>query len=201
MAEEFLKEPPDTPRMKILVSAWDLFHEQGIERTSVDEILKASGTGKSQFYHYFGSKDGLVGAAMEEARKLIKEGGIKGWEPITSWNGLREWFDFFMDKCAYYDNTRSCPIGRFAAELSKEDEEFRKDVLLLFEAKKIYPKEFFLTLKAKGELKEDADPDSMADFCQAVLQGAGLLAKVHKDTKSAKHVLNHAFQHLKSFAK
>jgi AcrR family transcriptional regulator len=38
---------------RILAVALDLFHENGINATSVDDILEASGTGKSQFYYYF----------------------------------------------------------------------------------------------------------------------------------------------------
>ncbi|MCA9399346.1 MAG: TetR/AcrR family transcriptional regulator [Candidatus Omnitrophica bacterium] len=47
-------------RERMLRTAFDLFHQKGVNATSVDEVLEKSGTGKSQFYYYFKSKEGLV---------------------------------------------------------------------------------------------------------------------------------------------
>ena len=47
---------------RIVTAAWRLFHEQGYENTTVDEIIAASGTSKGSFYHYFEGKDALLGS-------------------------------------------------------------------------------------------------------------------------------------------
>ena len=47
---------------KIINAAWDLFYEQGYEYTTVEEIIKKSGTSKGSFYHYFEGKDALLGS-------------------------------------------------------------------------------------------------------------------------------------------
>ncbi|MEE0946781.1 MAG: TetR/AcrR family transcriptional regulator [Acutalibacteraceae bacterium] len=49
-------------KSKIVSSAWKLFYEQGYDDTTVDEIIKESGTSKGSFYHYFDSKDALLGS-------------------------------------------------------------------------------------------------------------------------------------------
>ena len=46
---------------KIISSAWKLFYQQGYDDTTVDEIISLSGTSKGSFYHYFNSKDALLG--------------------------------------------------------------------------------------------------------------------------------------------
>lgn len=46
---------------KIISAAWSLFYEQGYEETTVDEIVELSETSKGSFYHYFESKDALLG--------------------------------------------------------------------------------------------------------------------------------------------
>ena len=201
MTEKFVKKPMTSPKERIVLAAWDLFHEQGLDGTSVDEILKKSETGKSQFYHYFGSKEGLVHAMLEEARKLIKDGHIEGIATIENWDDLKGWFDHTLEKIMHHECSRACPLGRFAAELSSEDEAIRKDILLVFEAKKQYLKEFFIKEKALGHLKEDADPDGLADFCDAVIQGGCLLAKMHKDKNVAKETFDHAYAYLLSLKK
>ena len=49
-------------KSKIVSAAWQLFYEQGFDNTTVDEIIKLSGTSKGSFYHYFESKDSLIGS-------------------------------------------------------------------------------------------------------------------------------------------
>ena len=48
-------------RAKIVTAAWKLFYEQGYENTTVEEILFEAETSKGTFYHYFESKDALLG--------------------------------------------------------------------------------------------------------------------------------------------
>ncbi|MBE6728631.1 MAG: TetR/AcrR family transcriptional regulator [Ruminococcaceae bacterium] len=47
---------------KIVSAAWKLFYEQGYDDTTVDDIITASETSKGSFYHYFDSKDSLLGS-------------------------------------------------------------------------------------------------------------------------------------------
>ena len=47
-------------KSKIVSTAWQLFYEQGYDNTTVDDIVKASGTSKGSFYHYFDGKDALL---------------------------------------------------------------------------------------------------------------------------------------------
>lgn len=49
-------------KSKIVSAAWKLFYEQGYDGTTVDEIIKESGTSRGSFYHYFDGKDALVGS-------------------------------------------------------------------------------------------------------------------------------------------
>ncbi len=199
--ERFLKKPMSSSREKIIVAAFDLFHAQGIEGTSVDDILKKSGTGKSQFYHYFKSKDGLVHALMDVAYHKVKNAEIVGFDPIHSWDDLHKWFYNSLEKIAYYDYERCCPIGRMASQIEEGNDHLRMGVLRIFEAMKDFPKQFFIEAKARGELKEDADPESLATFCISVIQGASLFGRLEKNDESMKSVFEHAFAHVKSFEK
>lgn len=201
MPERCLKKPVTSAPEKIVMAAFDLFHANGIEGTSVDDILRKSGTGKSQFYHYFKSKDGLIHQLMEMACKKIKAGEIIGCDPIETWGDLKCWFDSSLEKMGNFDFTRVCPMGRFAVEISEGNELLRKDILMVFEAKKQHPREFFIKLKARGELKENADPETLADFCMASVQGAMLLGKINRDAKPVREVIDHAYAYLESFKK
>ncbi len=49
-------------KKKIVSAAWKLFYEQSYEDTTVDDIVRESGTSKGSFYHYFEGKDALLGS-------------------------------------------------------------------------------------------------------------------------------------------
>ncbi len=45
---------------KILRSGWDLFLKQGYEKTTVNQIIKESGTSRGSFYHHFSGKEEIL---------------------------------------------------------------------------------------------------------------------------------------------
>ena len=53
-------------KRRIVDAAWKLFYEKGYDDTTVDDIIKLSDTSKGSFYYYFGSKNGLLSAIIEE---------------------------------------------------------------------------------------------------------------------------------------
>lgn len=47
-------------RGRIIEAAWKLFYRYGYDDTTVDEIIRESGTSRGSFYHYFEGKDALL---------------------------------------------------------------------------------------------------------------------------------------------
>ncbi len=47
---------------RIVTAAWKLFYDNGYENTTIEDIVWESGTSKGSFYHYFNSKDALLGS-------------------------------------------------------------------------------------------------------------------------------------------
>ena len=56
------KKNTHNTKSRIVDAAWQLFYEQGYEDTTVEEIISLSGTSRGSFYHYFESKDDLLGS-------------------------------------------------------------------------------------------------------------------------------------------
>ncbi|MCI8387064.1 MAG: TetR/AcrR family transcriptional regulator [Clostridiales bacterium] len=52
-------------KAKIVSAAWELFYRQGYDATTIDEIVEVSETSKGSFYHYFKSKDSLLGSLSD----------------------------------------------------------------------------------------------------------------------------------------
>lgn len=71
------KDKKRKTKKNIVSAAWRLFYEQGYDNTTVDEIIRASGTSKGTFYHYFKGKDALLTSLSElfdnKYEELIQE--------------------------------------------------------------------------------------------------------------------------------
>ena len=58
------RNPQETKR-KILAAATAEFKEHGPHGARIDTIIKNAGVNKRMIYHYFGDKDGLFNAVMD----------------------------------------------------------------------------------------------------------------------------------------
>ena len=57
-----MKKNANQTKSRIVSSAWKLFYQNGYENTTIDDIVEESHTSKGSFYHYFESKDALMGS-------------------------------------------------------------------------------------------------------------------------------------------
>ena len=66
-------------KARIVEAAWQLFYEHGYDGTTVEDVVRVSGTSKGSFYHYFESKDALLGslAYLFDAKYAELEGKIR----------------------------------------------------------------------------------------------------------------------------
>lgn len=56
------KSSKNKTKSRIVSAAWKLFYQYGYDNTTVDDIVEESQTSKGSFYHYFESKDALMGS-------------------------------------------------------------------------------------------------------------------------------------------
>ncbi len=59
-------------RERLFRAAIELFNRKGYPATTVREIVEAAGVTKPVLYYYFGSKEGIYLALLEEARKAFQ---------------------------------------------------------------------------------------------------------------------------------
>src|SRR5262249_1862460 len=67
---------PDLGRAEILRAATELFARNGFERTSMADIGAAAGVSRGLPAYFFGGKEDLYRAAMENAVQLVRSGVI-----------------------------------------------------------------------------------------------------------------------------
>lgn len=57
----------------VLAAAVELFTERGFDSTSIDDLARRLGVGKSAIYHHIESKDALLGLALDRALAGLEE--------------------------------------------------------------------------------------------------------------------------------
>jgi AcrR family transcriptional regulator len=183
-----------------MVSAARLFAQQGARGTSIEDILQASGTGKSQFYHYFSDKEALIRSvhAMQIERMLALHSVI--FEQLDSFAGFELLCDTALHMLESQRFHNGCPIGSLASELSAADELVRMDTEQYFDRKKAAVARGLTSMKLRGELRGDTDVQGLADFVVVCLQGTKLVSKVRRCSDTAAAALKHMLAHLRSHA-
>lgn len=170
-------------RQRMIEAALDLFHELGVNGTSVDQILAKSNTGKSQFAHYFKNKDGLVRAAVQFLDAVVRSGNAESCYEIETWKDFESWLQSYIDFQKSINYERSCPFGTLGFDLSNGQELIRQDICLFLEWSRSKLSRFFAERRAAGELDSSAKPDELADLCLSVMQGGMLLTKVTRNPR------------------
>jgi AcrR family transcriptional regulator len=185
-------------KTKMIYAAIDLFHRQGVTATSVDQILEGSGTGKSQFSHYFKNKEGLVHAALTHLHHVIRNGEAQTGYDIKSWKEMDQWFQSFIDFQKSVNFERSCPIGTIGNDVTNNQENLRKDIVDFFSWSRGQLAKFFEERKNAGELLPKVDTEALADFCIVIMQGGMLLTKMNRNSDMFENAAGQARAYIKS---
>jgi TetR/AcrR family transcriptional repressor of nem operon len=162
-------------RERLIASAADLIHRQGVERTTLAEIAQAADVPPGNVYYYFKTKDDLVRGVIES-----REGNLQALlasferrsSPAARLKALaHNWAD-----AAELVAEHGCPIGTLCTDLSKQPEGLDRDAAQLFELLIDWAQDQF---RAMGR----RDARDLAITLLAGVQGASQLANAFKDPK------------------
>jgi TetR/AcrR family transcriptional repressor of nem operon len=184
---------------QILEAATRLMAVQGYHRTALDDVLRESGAGKGNFYHYFRSKEDLGYAIVDrlldrfEARTLAPIFGDPERAPLDQVEAV---LDQVLATQRAGNCMGGCPLGNLAAELADAHEGFRRRLADGFESWRQCLAGALTRARASGALAVDVDPDALARFLVAGIEGAILLTKVQKDIRVMEHCVAELRRHL-----
>src|SRR5580704_1749882 len=172
-------------RARIVEAAADLIYEHGVERTSLDDVMAASGVSKSQLYHYFADKDALAleVIALQAERVLAAQQPHLG--ALDSLRALRAWGQAII-RLNKQVHMRGCPLGSLASELVNTSESARKRLAADFETWIGSIEHGLARMRERGELARSADPHELAIALLSAVQGGLLLAKTTRTSRPLK---------------
>jgi AcrR family transcriptional regulator len=156
-----------------VAGARDLFHEQGVHRTTLAEVAERADVPLGNVYYYFKSKDELLGAVLSgyrgEAEQLI-EAFDRHRSPQARLKALaRSWADMGETIAQH-----GCPIGTLCAEIDKAEGGHDRDAAAVLALIVDWAESQFQLLG-----RRDARDSAVALF--AGIQGAALLANTFRD--------------------
>jgi TetR/AcrR family transcriptional regulator, transcriptional repressor for nem operon len=187
-------------RARIVKSASELMFAQGVTPTTLDEVMAASGTGKSQFYQHFSDKTDLVRevVAYRAGQVLERERGYL--DRVDTLAGLDRWRVAVVQRVTTRRGAYGCELGSLASELADHDEDARVALARHFASWEALLIGALERMRNKHVLREEADPQALATGIMASLQGGYLLAQMAKDAAPMHTALEMAFNRVRSFA-
>lgn len=170
-------------KQKIVNSAKPLFHQYGIEQTSVDTIISSSGVSKSNFYYHFRSKDELALYVLELRMNDFINTVLNPTLDNTTLPPY-ERLKLFYEKIINYHESNNCengcPFGNIALELSNKKEKFRVKISCFFSKWKQKIQKCIEDGIYQNQIRSDIDTESVAELLLSHLEGSIMIVKTQK---------------------
>ncbi len=187
-------------RQTILSTAARLVQLHGVAATSLNDVIEASNTGKSQIYHYFQSKDDMIQQVLSYRAHDFEERLAPMLERLESWEDVRSWFALALEEQRQQGFVGGCPFGTMAAEVADREEPLRLELNAFFRRWIAHIARGLGNLQVRGLLSETADLQNLAITVLASLEGGMLLSKTLKDEAPLRFALDSAMIVLKAHA-
>lgn len=172
-----------TSKEKVINSAQELFHLNGFQNTSIDDILESTGVTKSNLYYHFKSKEELGLLILE---KRIGEYEAKFLSDTLENNSIspeKRLKRYYKKVTNYHEDLKcekGCPFGNLALEMSDTNEKFRSRLSDFFNHwQKVIEKCIKEGIEQK-EFRRDISPKIISELILSHLEGAIMMAKTHR---------------------
>jgi AcrR family transcriptional regulator len=187
-------------RERIVQAAAQLIADHGAAATSLDDVIAATQASKSQLYHYFGDKHGLVEAVVEYQSAAVLGFHARTLASVRSWEDLERWAGAMVAALERQHSRGGCPIGTLAAALADTDETLRALLSDAFATWRDAISGALRRLRHTGLLARDADLEKLTTITLSAIQGGLLLAKTTRDSGQLQIALDGAIAHLRAHA-
>jgi TetR/AcrR family transcriptional regulator, transcriptional repressor for nem operon len=174
---------PERTRERLLQAGFQEVYRSGFQRAGVDSILAATNVTKGALYYHFDSKEALGYAIVEEIiANLTRDRWLRpmlgNGQPIDLLIGIVRRIPVSPE------NIRGgCPLLNLALEMSPLDEQFRRRLEKVFQAWQEGVATLLRKGQSQGTVRRDLNPDEIASFLVAMVEGYASLAKVAQDAK------------------
>ncbi len=186
-------------KARIVDGAASLVRERGVAGTSLDAVMSATGTSRSQLYHYFANKDALISEVIKAQLGRVIAAQQPRLREVSSWEGLQSWCDHLVTMTRSTQGVGGCPLGSLVGELADRSDSARSELARSFAEWQSYLSRGFAAMRDNGELAAEADVDELALTMMSALQGGLLLAQTTRSARPLELALNMALGHIAGY--
>ncbi|MFD9700115.1 TetR/AcrR family transcriptional regulator [Lentzea sp. NPDC059081] len=171
-------------RLRIVEAAAAEIRERGTNATTLDDVGRRSGTGKSQLFHYFpqGREELLLAVAQLEAERVFDD-QQPYLDELVSRAAWEAWRDLVVVQ--YRDQGLYCPLGVLISEVGRHSPAARAVTAELVRRWQACLRAGIEATQAAGEADPALDADRTAAALLATVQGG---VTVLLSTGSADHL-------------
>jgi TetR/AcrR family transcriptional repressor of nem operon len=185
-------------RERVVAAAATLIHERGVAGTSLDDVRAATGTSKSQLYHYFADRSALVRAVVDRQVADVLQAQFAELDALDSMAALQAWRDRVVALNAQVACVGGCPMGRLVSELAESDPTARAALLNGFGTWQARISAGLRSMQERGELAAGTDVDALALGLVAAAQGGLLLTQTTRSTAPLEAALDLALDGIRA---
>ncbi len=180
----------DISREKILQAAAGIFHRQGFATTTVEDLLRATGTTKGKLYFHFAGKEAICLEVLRREQALFLHFLDATLTGTTPGAGIDNFFRQALAKNRDRHFIGGCLFGNTALEASDTAPALATLVTEVFAAwvGKILVK--VQQAQTLGEIRRDLPPAQLAELIVATVEGGIMQARLQKDEGPLARILD-----------
>ncbi|NQY64677.1 MAG: TetR/AcrR family transcriptional regulator [Alteromonadaceae bacterium] len=184
-------------REKVLRSAMTAFMFKGYNKTSMQDLTKATGLHPGSIYCAFENKRGLLLAALEQYkqdRNIEFQNFFANEQPFFT--ELKNYLDNIVNECISCDSAQACLLIKALNELAEQDDEVQASISESLTNWQTALTEQFEQAKLSGELKTNRPSDHLARFFVMGIYGLRTFAQTHPHADVLHQLADQLYQDL-----
>jgi len=190
-------------RERILQQMFLDIRKNGFQGLRADKVIAEMNITKGALYHYFANKQSIGTAVIDE---IIRPNYLRFYQELDRWEGhpidkLQEHLHFLSNKATDIDIALGCPLNNLVQEMSPIDEGFRLRMKSIIDHICGSITSALKRGQEAGHVISKVNPEQIAQFFFASIEGAYAISKVHNDAtifKSNMELLSQFLDSLRS---
>ncbi len=173
---------PDT-RERILMNMFLDVRKNGFQGLRADKVIAGMDVTKGALYHYFACKQAIGSAIIEE---IIRPRYLHFYQELARCTGnpidkMQQHLHMLADMATQEEVTLGCPLNNLVQEMSPIEEDFRISMQAIVDEIHSSVATALRRGQSDGLVRPEIDPEQIAPFFFAAIEGAYSTAKVRKD--------------------
>ena len=182
---------------EVITGAMTVFWRKGYEATSIDDLVQATGINRASMYATFGSKEGLLLAALDNYVLAVNRKRLKLLENSGTVRSCLEcYFESLIAFSTGEGRGLGCLLTNTAIELSPRNARIRKKLKAIFEQVETAFRRLVERGQAAGEIAADKDAQALAHFLLTTVQGLRVIARADPDPAAMRETVAAALRAL-----